>query len=165
MPFDLSTVNWTFVGVMTLLAFVAALLGGLIAFRNPLAGASLPQSSLPLASSLGTTIRTTLGFRLSRQSEWTERPARVDVQRPIALHLSAPTALCGQHDLPCALGQRRLRGEKKRCRRRSQALQAHARTQPARAHARRHLWRPSRRARGKPQRAGHCGYARCYGRP
>jgi hypothetical protein len=39
MPFDLSTVNWTFVGVMTLLAFVAALLGGLIAFRNPLAGA------------------------------------------------------------------------------------------------------------------------------
>jgi hypothetical protein len=39
MPFDLSTVNWTFVGLMTLLAFVAALLGGLIAFRNPLAGA------------------------------------------------------------------------------------------------------------------------------
>jgi hypothetical protein len=36
MPFDLSTVNWTFVGLMTLLAFVAALLGGLIAFRNPL---------------------------------------------------------------------------------------------------------------------------------
>ena len=39
MPFDLSTVNWAFVGLMTLLAFVASLLGGLIAFRNPLAGA------------------------------------------------------------------------------------------------------------------------------
>ena len=39
MPLDLSTVNWTFVGLMTLLAFVAALLGSLIAFRNPLAGA------------------------------------------------------------------------------------------------------------------------------
>jgi hypothetical protein len=39
MPFDLSTVYWAFVGLMTLLAFVASLLGGLIAFRNPLAGA------------------------------------------------------------------------------------------------------------------------------
>jgi hypothetical protein len=39
MPIDLSTVNWTFVGLMTLLAFVAALVGNLIAFRNRLAGA------------------------------------------------------------------------------------------------------------------------------
>jgi hypothetical protein len=39
MPIDLSTVNWTFVGLMTLLAFVAALVGSLIAFRNRLAGA------------------------------------------------------------------------------------------------------------------------------
>jgi hypothetical protein len=39
MPLDLSTVNWTFVGLMTLLAFVAALLGNLVAFRNRLAGA------------------------------------------------------------------------------------------------------------------------------
>ncbi|MFY9895147.1 MAG: hypothetical protein WAK63_13555 [Xanthobacteraceae bacterium] len=39
MPIDLSTVNWTFVGLMMLLAFVAALLGSLIAFRNRFAGA------------------------------------------------------------------------------------------------------------------------------
>lgn len=39
MSLDLSTVNWTFVGLMTLLAFVAALLGSLIAFRNRFAGA------------------------------------------------------------------------------------------------------------------------------
>jgi hypothetical protein len=39
MPIDLSTVNWTFVGLMTLLAFVAALLGSLIALRNRFAGA------------------------------------------------------------------------------------------------------------------------------
>jgi hypothetical protein len=39
MPLDLSTVNWTFVGLMTLLAFVATLLGNLIAFRNRFAGA------------------------------------------------------------------------------------------------------------------------------
>jgi len=39
MPIDLSTVNWTFVGLMVLLAFVAALLGNLIAFRRPLAAA------------------------------------------------------------------------------------------------------------------------------
>jgi hypothetical protein len=39
MPFDLSTVNWTFVGLMTLLVFVAALFGSLIAFRNRFAGA------------------------------------------------------------------------------------------------------------------------------
>ena len=39
MPIDLSTVNWEFVGLMTLLAFVAALLGGLIAFRSRFLGA------------------------------------------------------------------------------------------------------------------------------
>ena len=39
MPIDLSTVNWTFAGFMMLLAFVAALLGSLIAFRNRFAGA------------------------------------------------------------------------------------------------------------------------------
>jgi hypothetical protein len=39
MPIDLSTVNWVFVGLMTLLAFVAALLGSLIAFRNKFLGA------------------------------------------------------------------------------------------------------------------------------
>ena len=38
---DLSTVNWTFVGLMMALAFIAALLGSLIAFRNRLVGAIL----------------------------------------------------------------------------------------------------------------------------
>lgn len=41
MPIDLTTVNWTFVGLMTALAFVAALLGSLIAFRNRFLGAIL----------------------------------------------------------------------------------------------------------------------------
>jgi len=36
---DLSSVNWLFVGLMTALAFITALLGSLIAFRNRLAGA------------------------------------------------------------------------------------------------------------------------------
>ena len=39
MPIDLSTVNWTFVALMAVLAFVAALLGSLIAFRNRFLGA------------------------------------------------------------------------------------------------------------------------------
>jgi hypothetical protein len=39
MPIDLSSVNWSFVGLMALLAFVAALLGSLIAFRNRFVGA------------------------------------------------------------------------------------------------------------------------------
>ena len=36
---DLSTVNWVFVGLAALGAFVAALLGSLIAFNNRFAGA------------------------------------------------------------------------------------------------------------------------------
>jgi hypothetical protein len=39
MPVDLSTVNWVFVGLMAALAFVAALLGGLIAFKSRFFGA------------------------------------------------------------------------------------------------------------------------------
>jgi len=39
MPIDLSTVNWVFVGLMALFAFVAALLGSLIAYRNRFMGA------------------------------------------------------------------------------------------------------------------------------
>lgn len=39
MPIDLSAVNWIFVGLMTVLAFVAALLGSLIAFRSKFFGA------------------------------------------------------------------------------------------------------------------------------
>jgi hypothetical protein len=38
---DLSTVNWAFVGLMMALAFISALLGSLIAFRNRLVGAIL----------------------------------------------------------------------------------------------------------------------------
>jgi len=36
---DLSTVNWTFVGLMTALAFITALLGSFIAFKNRFVGA------------------------------------------------------------------------------------------------------------------------------
>lgn len=36
---DLSTVNWAFVGLMMALAFITAILGSLIAFRNRFAGA------------------------------------------------------------------------------------------------------------------------------
>lgn len=39
MPADLSTVNWLFVALMGVLAFVAALLGSVIAYRNRFAGA------------------------------------------------------------------------------------------------------------------------------
>jgi fructose-specific phosphotransferase system IIC component len=39
MPIDLSTVNWVFVGLMAVFAFVAALLGSLIAFRSRFFGA------------------------------------------------------------------------------------------------------------------------------
>jgi hypothetical protein len=35
----LSNVNWLFVGMMTVLAFITALLGSLIAFRNRFLGA------------------------------------------------------------------------------------------------------------------------------
>jgi hypothetical protein len=41
MGIDLSAVDWVFVGLMTALAFVTALLGSLIAFRNRFAGAIL----------------------------------------------------------------------------------------------------------------------------
>ena len=36
---DLSTVNWLFVGLMSALAFITAILGSLIAFRNRFVGA------------------------------------------------------------------------------------------------------------------------------
>ena len=36
---DLSTINWLFVGMMSALAFITALLGSLIAFRNRFVGA------------------------------------------------------------------------------------------------------------------------------
>ncbi len=39
MPIDISTVNWVFVGLMAVAAFIAALLGSLIALRNRFVGA------------------------------------------------------------------------------------------------------------------------------
>jgi len=39
MPIDLSAVNWLYVAILCLFAFVAALLGSLIAFRNRFVGA------------------------------------------------------------------------------------------------------------------------------
>ena len=39
MPIDLSHVPWMFVGLMTALAFVAALLGNFIAFKSRFVGA------------------------------------------------------------------------------------------------------------------------------
>jgi lipopolysaccharide export LptBFGC system permease protein LptF len=41
MAIDLSTVNWLFVAIMAVFAFVASLLGGLISFRNRIGGALL----------------------------------------------------------------------------------------------------------------------------
>jgi len=41
MPIDLSTVNWFYVVILSVFAFVAALLGSLIAFRNKFVGAIL----------------------------------------------------------------------------------------------------------------------------
>jgi hypothetical protein len=38
---DLSSVDWVFVGLMTALAFITALLGSLIAFKNRFVGAIL----------------------------------------------------------------------------------------------------------------------------
>ncbi|HTC03301.1 MAG TPA: hypothetical protein VK749_07855 [Xanthobacteraceae bacterium] len=39
MPIDLSTVNWLYVTILSGFVFVAALLGGLISFRNKFAAA------------------------------------------------------------------------------------------------------------------------------
>ncbi len=39
MPIDLAAVNWLYVAIMAGLAFVAALLGSVIAFRNRFVGA------------------------------------------------------------------------------------------------------------------------------
>jgi hypothetical protein len=39
MPIDLSTVNWVFVGLMAVFAFIASLLGTLISLSNRFVGA------------------------------------------------------------------------------------------------------------------------------
>jgi hypothetical protein len=71
MPIDLSTVNWVYVALMAVFAFVAALLGGLISFRNRVGGAVIaavlfaamyvawnyyphPQIPLPIVSAYAT---------------------------------------------------------------------------------------------------------------
>jgi lipopolysaccharide export LptBFGC system permease protein LptF len=71
MPIDLSTVNWLFVAIMAVFAFVASLIGGLISFRNRIGGALLaailfaamyvvwnyyphPQIQLPIVSAYST---------------------------------------------------------------------------------------------------------------
>ncbi|MGB3743927.1 MAG: hypothetical protein WBD11_05255 [Xanthobacteraceae bacterium] len=41
MAIDFSSVNWLYVAIMAVFAFVAALLGGLISFRNRVGGALL----------------------------------------------------------------------------------------------------------------------------
>ncbi len=41
MPIDLSTVNWTYVALMAAFAFVAALIGSVLSFRNRVGGALL----------------------------------------------------------------------------------------------------------------------------
>ena len=41
MAIDFSTVNWLYVTIMAVFAFVASLLGGLISFRNRIGGALL----------------------------------------------------------------------------------------------------------------------------
>jgi lipopolysaccharide export LptBFGC system permease protein LptF len=71
MPIDLSTVNWLFVAIMAVFAFVASLIGGLISFRNRIGGALIaailfaamyvvwnyyphPQIQLPVVSAYST---------------------------------------------------------------------------------------------------------------
>ena len=39
MPIDLSTVNWSYVSLLSVFAFIAALLGSVIAFRSRFFGA------------------------------------------------------------------------------------------------------------------------------
>ena len=46
MPIDWATVNWTFVVLMGVFAFVAALLGSLISFRNRFWGAVIGRNSV-----------------------------------------------------------------------------------------------------------------------
>jgi hypothetical protein len=71
MPIDFSTVNWLFVAIMAVFAFVASLIGGLISFRNRIGGALIaailfaamyvvwnyyphPQIQLPVVSAYST---------------------------------------------------------------------------------------------------------------
>ncbi len=70
MPIDLSTVNWAYVAILSGFAFIAALLGSLIAFRNRFIGSIIagilfavafvfwtyyPHDNIPGPTSLGQT--------------------------------------------------------------------------------------------------------------
>ena len=63
MPIDLSAVNWVFVSLMGVLAFVAALLGSLIAFRNRFAGAII--AGVLFAVALGSGIFATFSLAIA----------------------------------------------------------------------------------------------------
>ena len=49
MPIDLSTVNWTYVVILSVFAFVAALLGSVIAFRSKFLAAIIAAILFALA--------------------------------------------------------------------------------------------------------------------
>jgi hypothetical protein len=52
MPIDLATVNWVYVALMAMFAFVATLIGGVISFRNR-TGAALIAAILFAAMYVG----------------------------------------------------------------------------------------------------------------
>ncbi len=91
MPIDLSQVPWIFVGLMTALAFVAALLGSLISFRNRFVGAIIAAVCFSAsASSAGIIIRT-LRAADRQVHRWTVRHSgnhrsTPPAPRPPALH-------------------------------------------------------------------------------
>ena len=58
MAIDLTTVNWIYVALMAGFAFVAALLGSVISFRNRVGGALSQPSCSPPCTWRGITIRT-----------------------------------------------------------------------------------------------------------
>jgi hypothetical protein len=77
MPIDLSAVNWAYVGILSLIAFVAALLGSLISFRNRLMGAVIAGVLFAVAFVY-----------------WTYYP-HPNIPGPISLDLSAPVSATG----------------------------------------------------------------------
>jgi hypothetical protein len=91
MPIDLATVNWTFVALMAVLAFVAALLGSLIAFRSRFLGAILPRFYSPQALSPGITTPTTSGSPSSKPSGWMASPFSPPVDLSAAVVIPSPT--------------------------------------------------------------------------
>ena len=77
MAIDLTTVNWIYVALMAGFAFVAALLGSVISFRNRVGGALVAATFSPPCTWRGITIRTR---RFSfPSSEHTPHRAAVDL--------------------------------------------------------------------------------------